>query len=89
MDKESTGSVILKQAINDVFISKELDIVKDEDIELPKIKKEEEKQWLTRINQKSELAKSYVPQRGKRKMWMLTWSIQLIHGPIRPFWERE
>ncbi len=43
MDKESTGSVILKQAINDVFISKELDIVKDEDIELPKIKKEEEK----------------------------------------------
>ena len=43
MDKESTGSVILKQAINDVFISKELDVVKDEDIELPKIKKEEEK----------------------------------------------
>ena len=43
MDKESTGSVILKQSINDVFISKELDIVKDEDIELPKIKKEEEK----------------------------------------------
>lgn len=43
MDKESTGSVILKQAINDVFISKELDIIKDEDIELPKIKKEEEK----------------------------------------------
>ena len=28
---------------------------------------EEEKQWLTRIVQKSELAKSYVPQRGKRK----------------------
>lgn len=28
---------------------------------------EEEKQWLTRIIQKSELAKSYVPQRGKRK----------------------
>ena len=26
---------------------------------------EEEKQWLTRIVQKSELAKSYVPQRGK------------------------
>ena len=43
MDEESTGSVILKQAINDVFISKELDVVKDEDIELPKIKKEEEK----------------------------------------------
>ena len=43
MDKESTGSVILKQAINDVFISKELDIIKDEDIELPKIKKDEEK----------------------------------------------
>lgn len=43
MDKESTGSVILKQAINDVFISQELDIIKDEDIELPKIKKEEEK----------------------------------------------
>ena len=43
MDKESTGSVILKQAISDVFISKELDIIKDEDIELPKIKKEEEK----------------------------------------------
>lgn len=28
---------------------------------------EEEKQWLTRIVHKSELAKSYVPQRGKRK----------------------
>lgn len=28
---------------------------------------EEEKQWLTRIVQKSELAKSCVPQRGKRK----------------------
>lgn len=28
---------------------------------------EEEKQWLTRIFQKSELAKSYMPQRGKRK----------------------
>lgn len=28
---------------------------------------EEEKQWLTRIVQKSELAKSYVPPRGKRK----------------------
>ena len=28
---------------------------------------EEEKQWLTRIVPKSELAKSYVPQRGKRK----------------------
>ena len=28
---------------------------------------EEEKQWLTRIVQKSELAKSYVTQRGKRK----------------------
>ena len=28
---------------------------------------EEEKQWLTRIVQKSELAKSYVSQRGKRK----------------------
>lgn len=28
---------------------------------------EEEKQWLTRIVQKSELAKSFVPQRGKRK----------------------
>lgn len=28
---------------------------------------EKEKQWLTRIVQKSELAKSYVPQRGKRK----------------------
>ncbi len=28
---------------------------------------EEEKQWLTRIVQKSELAKNYVPQRGKRK----------------------
>ena len=28
---------------------------------------EEEKQWLTRIVQKSELTKSYVPQRGKRK----------------------
>ena len=28
---------------------------------------EEEKQWLTRIVQKSELAKCYVPQRGKRK----------------------
>ena len=27
----------------------------------------EEKQWLTRIVQKSELTKSYVPQRGKRK----------------------
>lgn len=27
---------------------------------------EEEKQWLTRIAQKSELAKSYIPQRGKR-----------------------
>ncbi|GKI14906.1 hypothetical protein CE91St44_13910 [Oscillospiraceae bacterium] len=25
------------------------------------------KQWLTRIVQKSELAKSYVPQRGKKK----------------------
>ncbi len=43
MDKESTGSVILKQAISDVFISKDLDIIKDEDIELPKVKKEEEK----------------------------------------------
>ena len=43
MDKESTGSVILKQIINDVFISQELDIIKDEDIELPKVKKEEEK----------------------------------------------
>ena len=43
MDKESTGSVILKQIISDVFISQELDIIKDEDIELPKIKKEEEK----------------------------------------------
>lgn len=43
MDKESTGSVILKQTIRDVFISQELDIIKDEDIELPKIKKEEEK----------------------------------------------
>ena len=41
MDKESTGSVILKQTISDVFISQELDIIKDEDIELPKIKKEE------------------------------------------------
>ena len=28
---------------------------------------EKEKQWLTRIIQKSELAKSYVPQRGKKK----------------------
>ena len=28
---------------------------------------EEEKQWLTRIVQKSELAKSYMPQRGKKK----------------------
>lgn len=28
---------------------------------------EEEKQWLTRIVQKSELAKSYLLQRGKRK----------------------
>ena len=28
---------------------------------------EEEKQWLIRIVQKSELTKSYVPQRGKRK----------------------
>ncbi len=27
----------------------------------------DEKQWLTRIVQKSELAKSYVPQRGKKK----------------------
>ena len=43
MGKESTGSVILKQTISDVFISQELDIIKDEDIELPKIKKEEEK----------------------------------------------
>lgn len=43
MDKESTGSVILKQIISDVFISQELDIIKDEAIELPKIKKEEEK----------------------------------------------
>lgn len=43
MDKESTGSVIFKQTISDVFISQELDIIKDEDIELPKIKKEEEK----------------------------------------------
>lgn len=43
MDKESTGSVILKQTISDVFISQELDIIKDEDIELPKIKKEEKK----------------------------------------------
>lgn len=43
MDKESTGSVILKQTISDVFISQELDIIKDEDIELPKVKKEEEK----------------------------------------------
>lgn len=43
MDKESTGSVILKQIISDVFISQELDIIKDKDIELPKIKKEEEK----------------------------------------------
>lgn len=43
MDKESTGSVILKQTISDVFISQELDIIKDEGIELPKIKKEEEK----------------------------------------------
>ena len=43
MDKESTGSVILKQTISDVFISQELDIIKDEDIELPKIKKDEEK----------------------------------------------
>lgn len=43
MDKESTGSVILKQTISDIFISQELDIIKDEDIELPKIKKEEEK----------------------------------------------
>lgn len=42
MDKESTGSVILKQTISDVFISQELDIIKDEDIELPKIKKEKE-----------------------------------------------
>ena len=37
MDKESTGSVILKQTISDVFISQELDIIKDEDIELPKV----------------------------------------------------
>ena len=43
MDKESTGSVILKQAISDVFISKDLDIIKDEDVPLPEIKKEEEK----------------------------------------------
>ena len=43
MDKESTGSVILKQAISDVFISKDLDIIKDEDAPLPEIKKEEEK----------------------------------------------
>ena len=28
---------------------------------------EEEKQWLTRIVQKSELTKSDVPQRGKKK----------------------
>lgn len=28
---------------------------------------EEEKQWLVRIAQKSELAKGYVPQRGKKK----------------------
>lgn len=28
---------------------------------------EEEKQWLTRILQKLDLAKSFVPQRGKRK----------------------
>ena len=43
MDKESTGSVILKQTISDVFISQELDIIKDEDIELLKKKKEEKK----------------------------------------------
>ena len=43
MDKESTGSVILKQAISDVFISKDLDIIKDENVPLPEIKKEEEK----------------------------------------------
>lgn len=47
MDKESTGSVVLKQAINDVFISKELDIVKDEDVPLPEAKKEEKIQELT------------------------------------------
>lgn len=47
MDKESTGSVVLKQAINDVFISKELDIVKDEDVPLPEVKKEEKIQELT------------------------------------------
>lgn len=28
---------------------------------------EEEKQWLPRIVKKSELVKSYVPQRGKKK----------------------
>lgn len=47
MDKESTGSVVLKQAINDVFISKELDIVKDENVPLPEAKKEEKIQELT------------------------------------------
>ena len=47
MDKESTGSVVLKQAINDVFISKELDIIKDEDVPLPEVKKEEKIQELT------------------------------------------
>ena len=47
MDKESTGSVVLKQVISDVFISRELDIIKDEDVPRPEVKKEEKIQELT------------------------------------------
>lgn len=39
---------------------------------------EEEKQWPTRIVQKSELAKSYVPQRGKRKKRVTSWNLRRL-----------
>lgn len=44
MDKESTGSVILKTQINDVFKVKELKLINDEDVkeEPPKEEKIQE-----------------------------------------------
>ena len=43
-DLASTGSVITKQKLTKAFISKELKLIEDKDIELPKLKEESTKE---------------------------------------------
>ena len=43
-DLSSTGSVITKQKLTKAFISKELKLIEDKDIELPKLKEESTKE---------------------------------------------